>query len=64
MAEQQDLDYTYSTIDKIFRISMGETGDFSGAMYNGDFSLSLEEAQNMSLLRTASTSKKEVGYLI
>ncbi len=24
---------------------MGETGDFSGAMYNGDFSLSLEKAQ-------------------
>ena len=45
MADKQDLDFTYSTIDKIFRLSMGETGDFSGAMYNGDFSMSLEEAQ-------------------
>lgn len=45
MADKKDLDFTYSTIDKIFRLSMGEMGDFSGAMYNGDFSMSLEEAQ-------------------
>lgn len=45
MADKKDLDFTYSTIDKIFRLSMGESGDFSGAMYNGDFSMSLEEAQ-------------------
>ncbi|TAE19299.1 MAG: methyltransferase domain-containing protein [Bacteroidetes bacterium] len=45
MASQQDLDFTYTTIDKVFRLSMGETGDYSGAMYNGDFSLTLEEAQ-------------------
>lgn len=45
MAEQKDLDFTYSTIDEIFRLSMGETGDFSGAKYDADFSLSLEEAQ-------------------
>ncbi len=46
MADKKDLDFTYSTIDKIFRLSMGETGDFSGAMYNGDFSMTLEEAQD------------------
>ena len=45
MADQKDLDFTYTTIDKIFRLSVGETGDYSGAMYNGDFRLSLEEAQ-------------------
>ncbi len=45
MAEKKDLDFTYSVIDKIFRLSIGEMGDFSGAMYNGDFSLTLEEAQ-------------------
>ena len=45
MAEQKDLDYTYTLIDRIFRICIGETGDFSGAMYNGDFSMSLEQAQ-------------------
>ncbi|WP_460937949.1 SAM-dependent methyltransferase [Spirosoma humi] len=45
MASQQDLDFTYTTIDKIFRLSMGQTGDYSGALYNGDFSLTLEQAQ-------------------
>jgi cyclopropane-fatty-acyl-phospholipid synthase len=45
MADQSDLDFTYTTLDKIFRLSIGETGDFSGAKYDGNFSLSLEEAQ-------------------
>ena len=45
MADQKDLDFTYTTIDKIFRLSIGETGDFSGARYDGDFSMTLEEAQ-------------------
>lgn len=45
MASQKDLDFTYTTIDKLFRLSMGETGDYSGAMFNGDFSMTLEEAQ-------------------
>ncbi|WP_445956948.1 class I SAM-dependent methyltransferase [Yeosuana sp.] len=45
MAEKKDLDFTYSTIDEIFRLSVGETGDYSGAKYDGNFSISLEEAQ-------------------
>lgn len=45
MAEKKDLDFTYTTIDEIFRLSIGETGDFSGAKFDGDFSMSLEEAQ-------------------
>jgi cyclopropane-fatty-acyl-phospholipid synthase len=45
MANKQDLDFTYTTIDKIFRLSIGETADYSGARFGGDFSLSLEEAQ-------------------
>lgn len=45
MASQQDLDFTYTTIDKVFRLSLGQTGDYSGAMYNGDFSPTLEQAQ-------------------
>ena len=45
MAEQRDLDFTYTTIDEIFRLSVGETGDYSGAKYDGDFSMSLEDAQ-------------------
>lgn len=45
MANSIDLDFTYTTIDKIFRLSMGESGDYSGAKYDGDFSMSLEAAQ-------------------
>ncbi len=45
MAEQKDLEFTYTQIDRIFRLSLGELADFSGAKYDGDFSLSLEEAQ-------------------
>ncbi len=45
MADKKDLDFTYTTIDEIFRLSMGETGDYSGAKYDGDFSMTLEEAQ-------------------
>jgi cyclopropane-fatty-acyl-phospholipid synthase len=45
MAERADLEFTYSLIDRIFRLSLGELADFSGAKYDGDFSMSLEEAQ-------------------
>ncbi len=45
MADQRDLEFTYSLIDRIFRLSLGEMADFSGAKYDGDFSLTLEEAQ-------------------
>ena len=45
MATQADLEFTYSLIDRIFRLSLGELADFSGAKYDGDFSMTLEEAQ-------------------
>jgi cyclopropane-fatty-acyl-phospholipid synthase len=45
MADKRDIDFTYTTLDQIFRLSIGETAGFSGARYNGDFSLTLEEAQ-------------------
>jgi cyclopropane-fatty-acyl-phospholipid synthase len=45
VADRDDLEFTYSLIDRIFRLSLGELADFSGAKYDGDFSLSLEEAQ-------------------
>jgi cyclopropane-fatty-acyl-phospholipid synthase len=45
MADRNDLEFTYSLIDRIFRLSLGELADFSGAKYDGDFSLSLEAAQ-------------------
>jgi cyclopropane-fatty-acyl-phospholipid synthase len=45
MADRRDLDFTYSLTDRIVRLSLGELADFSGAKYDGDFSLSLEQAQ-------------------
>src|SRR5918996_4628146 len=45
MAERKDLEFTYSLIDRIFRLSLGEMADFSGAKFDGDFSLTLEQAQ-------------------
>src|SRR3954453_24066666 len=45
MAERRDLEFTYSLIDRIVRLSLGELADLSGAKFDGDFSLSLEEAQ-------------------
>jgi cyclopropane-fatty-acyl-phospholipid synthase len=46
VAERDDIEFTYSLIDRIFRLSLGELADFSGAKYDGDYSLSLEEAQH------------------
>ena len=45
MAGKKDIDFTYTTLDRIFRISIGETADFSAAMYNGNFSMTLDQAQ-------------------
>jgi cyclopropane-fatty-acyl-phospholipid synthase len=45
VADRKDLEFTYSLIDRIFRLSLGELADFSGAKYDGDFSISLEQAQ-------------------
>lgn len=45
MADRKDIDFIYTTLDKIFRLGIGENADYSGAMYNGDFTMTLEEAQ-------------------
>jgi len=45
IASRADIDFTYSLTDRVFRLSMGELADFSGAKYDGDFSLTLEQAQ-------------------
>ena len=45
MADRDDVEFTYSLIDRIFRLSLGELADFSGAKYDGDFTLTLEQAQ-------------------
>jgi cyclopropane-fatty-acyl-phospholipid synthase len=45
MAGREDLDFTYSLTDRVVRLSLGELADFSGAKYDGDYSLTLEQAQ-------------------
>ncbi|MGH7582327.1 MAG: SAM-dependent methyltransferase [Gemmatimonadales bacterium] len=45
MASRTDLDFVYTVTDRLFRLSIGELADFSGAKYDGDFSLTLEAAQ-------------------
>jgi cyclopropane-fatty-acyl-phospholipid synthase len=45
MASRADIEFTYTSIDRIFRLSLGDLADFSGAKYDGDFSLTLEQAQ-------------------
>lgn len=45
MADRRDLDFTYSLSDRVIRLSLGELADFSCAKYDGDFSLTLEQAQ-------------------
>lgn len=61
MAGQRDVDQTYSPLDFIFRRSLGATGDYSGAFFGGDFSLSLQEAQRRKHERVAAALGLEKG---
>src|SRR6202042_2490400 len=45
MANRRDVEFTYSLTDRIIRLSLGEMPDFSGAKFDGDFSLSLQQGQ-------------------
>ena len=45
MADRGDIDFSYSLTDRVVRLALGDLADFSGAKYDGDFSLTLEEAQ-------------------
>src|ERR1700748_2556649 len=43
--KEKEMDFTYTNIDKFIRMSLGENAHFSNAMYNGDYSLTLDQAQ-------------------
>jgi len=45
VADRRDIDFSYSLTDRVVRLSLGELADFSGAKYDGDFSMTLEQAQ-------------------
>jgi cyclopropane-fatty-acyl-phospholipid synthase len=45
LTKQQEMNFTYTSIDKLVRYSLGQNADFENALYNGDYSISLEDAQ-------------------
>ncbi|HWF49438.1 MAG TPA: class I SAM-dependent methyltransferase [Solirubrobacteraceae bacterium] len=45
MAERKDIDFSYTLTDRVVRLALGELADFSGAKYDGDYKLTLEQAQ-------------------
>src|ERR1700733_1770607 len=45
MADQKDIEFSYSLTDRVVRLALGELADFSGAKYDGDYTLTLEQAQ-------------------
>ena len=45
VADRSDIEFSYSLTDQVIRLGLGELADFSGARYDGDFTLSLEQAQ-------------------
>ena len=48
--KQEEMDFSYTNIDKLVRLSLGESPHFDNALYNGDYSLTLEEAQRRKCL--------------
>jgi cyclopropane-fatty-acyl-phospholipid synthase len=45
MAQQKDIEFSYTLTDRVIRLALGDLADFSGAKYDGDFSMSLDQAQ-------------------
>jgi cyclopropane-fatty-acyl-phospholipid synthase len=45
VANRKDIDFSYTLTDRVIRLALGDLADFSGAKYDGDFSLTLEQAQ-------------------
>jgi cyclopropane-fatty-acyl-phospholipid synthase len=43
--KSKEMDFTYTNLDKFIRYSLGENAHFSNAMYDGDYSMTLDQAQ-------------------
>ncbi|GDX53503.1 hypothetical protein LBMAG27_25500 [Bacteroidota bacterium] len=41
----KEMNFTYTNLDKFVRYSLGENAHFSNAFYDGDYSLTLDQAQ-------------------
>lgn len=45
MASQREIQRTYDFMDRVIRLGLGECPDITCALYDGDYSLTLEQAQ-------------------
>jgi cyclopropane-fatty-acyl-phospholipid synthase len=45
VATREEIEATYNYMDEVWRLSLGENADITAAMYDGDFTKSLEQAQ-------------------
>jgi cyclopropane-fatty-acyl-phospholipid synthase len=61
MADRRDIDFSYSLTDRVVRLSLGELADFSGAKYDGDFSMTLDQAQRRKHEYVAEQARIEPG---
>jgi cyclopropane-fatty-acyl-phospholipid synthase len=43
--KKKEMEFTYTNLDTFIRLSLGENAHFSNAMYDGDYTVSLDEAQ-------------------
>ena len=43
--KSKEMNFTYTNLDKFVRYSLGENAHFSNAFYDGDYSLTLDQAQ-------------------
>jgi cyclopropane-fatty-acyl-phospholipid synthase len=64
MADRKDIDFSYTLTDRVIRLALGELADFSGAKYDGDFSLTLEQAQHRKHEYVAEQLRLEPGQRV
>jgi hypothetical protein len=57
VSTREDLDFSHTLLDRLVRLSLGELPDFSGAKYDGDFTVTRERRE----LRTAARLFIAVG---
>ena len=43
--KSKEMNFTYTNLDKFIRYSLGENAHFSNAFYDGDYTLTLDQAQ-------------------
>src|SRR5437899_11894599 len=45
MATREEIESTYNYMDELWRLSLGQNADITAALYDGDFTKTLEQAQ-------------------